>query len=153
MSILKLERKRILKDIGYLAQDISILHRQYYKDTGKLFKEQKLNPTAACILLTIKDNSNINQNQVAKSLVIDKGLATREIKKMQQLGYLTKTAGTGKSIILNLTDSGEKVIPVIQSIRSKWWEDRFADTGIQPDSPLVAGIEKVVDSIVDESLE
>ncbi|GAF36261.1 transcriptional regulator [Lentilactobacillus farraginis DSM 18382 = JCM 14108] len=74
-----------MKDIGYLAQDISILHRQYYKDTGELFKKHHLNPTAACILLTIDDNQYINQNQVAKSLVIDKGLATREIKKMQDL--------------------------------------------------------------------
>jgi len=148
-----LERKIILKDIGYLAQDISILHRQYYKDTGKLFKEQQLNPTAACILLTINDNAEINQNQVAKSLVIDKGLATREIKKMQALGYLTKTAGSGKSIILSLTAAGQQVIPTIQAIRKNWWEERFADTGIQPDSPLVSAIEKVVDSIVDESLE
>jgi DNA-binding MarR family transcriptional regulator len=142
-----------LKDIGYLAQDISILHRQYYKDTGKLFKAHNLNPTAACILLTINDNSHINQNQVAKSLVIDKGLATREIKKMQELGYLTKTPGNGKAIILNLTDAGQKVIPIIQKIRKNWWEARFSETGIQPDSPLVSAIETVVDSIVDESLE
>ncbi len=142
-----------MKDIGYLAQDISILHRQYYKDTGELFKKHQLNPTAACILLTIKDNQYINQNQVAKSLVIDKGLAAREIKKMQNLGYLTKTAGVGKSIILNLTDNGQKIVPVIQNIRKQWWETRFSETGIKPDSPLISAIEKVVDSIVSESLE
>lgn len=142
-----------MKDIGYLAQDISILHRQYYKDTGKLFKQQHLNPTAACILLTINNHSQINQNQVAKLLVIDKGLATREIKKMQDLGYLTKTAGDRKSKMLSLTDSGKKVIPIIQNIRRQWWEDRFAETGIKSDSPLVSGIQKVVETIVDESSE
>lgn len=142
-----------MKDIGYLAQDISILHRQYYKDTGDLFKKQDLNPTAACILLTISDSAPINQNQVAKSLVIDKGLATREIKKMQKLGYLTKTAGSGKSMMLNLTDAGKKVIPVIQHIRRNWWETRFSETGISPDSPLVGAIETVVESIVSEGLE
>ncbi|MFD1125048.1 MarR family winged helix-turn-helix transcriptional regulator [Lentilactobacillus raoultii] len=142
-----------MKDIGYLAQDISILHRQYYKDTGKLFKKHHLNPTAACILLTVKDNQYINQNQVAKSLVIDKGLAAREIKKMQDLGYLTKSAGIGKSIILHLTDDGQKIVPVIQSIRKNWWENRFSETGIKPDSPLIPAIEKVVESIVSESLE
>ncbi|EEI24738.1 MarR family winged helix-turn-helix transcriptional regulator [Lentilactobacillus hilgardii] len=147
------ERIKTLKDIGYLAQDISILHRQYYKDTGELFKKHQLNPTAACILLTIKDNQYINQNQVAKSLVIDKGLAAREIKKMQNLGYLTKTAGVGKSIILNLTDTGQKIVPVIQNIRKQWWETRFSETGIKPDSPLISAIEKVVNSIVSESLE
>ncbi|TLQ18628.1 MarR family transcriptional regulator [Lentilactobacillus parafarraginis] len=147
------ERKIILKDIGYLAQDISILHRQYYKDTGELFKKHQLNPTAACILLTINDNSFINQNQVAKSLVIDKGLATREIKKMESLGYLTKTAGTGKSIILTLTSTGKKIVPVISNIRKQWWENRFAETGIKPDSPLISAIQTVVDSIVTESLE
>ncbi len=142
-----------MKDIGYLAQDISILHRQYYKDTGKLFKAQHLNPTAACILLTINDNPLINQNQVARSLVIDKGLTTREVKRMQELGFITKTAGNGKSILLNLTPTGKKIVPIVQDIRKSWWESRFSETGIRPDSPLVAAIEQVVDSITDGSLE
>lgn len=72
---------------------------------------------------------------------------------MQNLGYLTKTAGVGKSIILNLTDNGQKIVPVIQNIRKQWWETRFSETGIKPDSPLISAIEKVVDSIVSESLE
>jgi len=33
-----------MKNIGYLAQDISILHRKYYKDTKEQFDELKLNP-------------------------------------------------------------------------------------------------------------
>lgn len=72
---------------------------------------------------------------------------------MQELGYLTKTPGNGKAIILNLTEAGKKVIPIIQKIRRNWWETRFSETGIQPDSPLISAIETVVDSIIDESLE
>jgi hypothetical protein len=64
-----------MKNIGYLAQDISILHRQYYKDTREKFNEINLNPTAACILLAVSDYENISQNQVARSLVIDKGFS------------------------------------------------------------------------------
>ena len=142
-----------MKDIGYLAQDISILHRQYYKDTGKQFKKHHLNPTAACILLTVRDHPDINQNQVAKSLVIDKGLATREIKKMVQLDYLTKTSGTGKAINLNLTGTGKKIVPIINDIRKQWWQSRFSETGISPDSPLVAAIEKVVKVITSDAKE
>lgn len=137
-----------MKNIGYLAQDISILHRQYYKDTREKFNEINLNPTAACILLSIGDYENISQNQVARSLVIDKGLATREINKMEKLNYLTKTDGAGKTKILNLTTEGKKVIDTVQKIRSQWWEDRFAKSGISPDSPLVSSIEAVVSTII-----
>ena len=137
-----------MKNIGYLAQDISILHRQYYKDTREKFNEINLNPTAACILLSIGDYENISQNQVARSLVIDKALATREINKMEKLNYLTKLDGAGKTKILSLTAEGQKVVATVQKIRSQWWEDRFAKTGITPDSPLVASIEAVVSTIV-----
>lgn len=137
-----------MKNIGYLAQDISILHRQYYKDTRKEFKEISLNPTAACILLAVSDYENITQNQVARSLVIDKALATREINKMEKLNYLTKQDGAGKTKILNLTDKGNKIVDRVQHIRSQWWEDRFAKSGIHKDSPLVSSIEAVVSTIV-----
>ncbi|APU72093.1 MarR family winged helix-turn-helix transcriptional regulator [Companilactobacillus crustorum] len=137
-----------MKNIGYLAQDISILHRQYYKDTREEFNKINLNPTAACILLAISDYENISQNQVARSLVIDKGLATREINKMEKLNYLTKTAGAGKTKVLGLTTEGKKVVETVQKIRSQWWEDRFAASGITPDSPLVSSIEAVVSTVV-----
>lgn len=137
-----------MKNIGYLAQDISILHRQYYKDTREEFNKINLNPTAACILLAVSDYENISQNQVARSLVIDKGLATREINKMEKLNYLTKTAGAGKTKVLGLTTEGKKVVETVQSIRSQWWEDRFAASGITPDSPLVSSIEAVVSTVV-----
>lgn len=142
-------REKMMKNIGYLAQDISILHRQYYKDTRDQFDALKLNPTAACILLSVGDYPDITQNHVARLLVVDKGLATREIKKMETLGYLSKHDGSGKSKILELTDNGAQVVDKIQDIRKKWWEKRFADTGLTEDSPLVASIERVVDSIVD----
>lgn len=136
-----------MKNIGYLAQDISILHRQYYKDTKEEFDALNLNPTAACILLSIGDYPEISQNQVARLLVVDKGLATREINKMQKMDYLRKVDGAGKTKNLLLTDIGRDVVEKIQHIRINWWEDRFSDTGISADSPLIDSIEKVVDGI------
>lgn len=138
-----------MKNIGYLAQDISILHRKYYKDTKEQFDKLQLNPTAACILLSVGDYKEVSQNQVARLLVVDKGLATREINKMKKLNYLSKVDGAGKTKILKLTDTGKKVVKKVQQIRIDWWEDRFAETGIKADSPLVEAIESVVDGIVE----
>jgi DNA-binding MarR family transcriptional regulator len=138
-----------MKNIGYLAQDISILHRQYYKDTKDQFDQLKLNPTAACILLSVGDYPEITQNHVARLLVVDKGLATREIKKMESLDYLCKHDGVGKTKVLELTETGKKVVDEIQNIRTQWWTEKLASTGIDADSPLVDSIETVVDSIVE----
>lgn len=136
-----------MKDLGYLAQDISILHRKYYKDTSKLFEKIGLNPTAVCILLTIYDYPKINQNQVAKKLVIDKGLATREISKMQKNDYLVKVHGTGKAFLLSVTDKGKQIIPVAQKIRSNWWKKLLKETNLNENSPLISTIEKIVYNI------
>ncbi|QMU07851.1 MarR family winged helix-turn-helix transcriptional regulator [Levilactobacillus suantsaii] len=139
-----------MKNIGYLAQDISILHRQFYKETKKQFETLGLNQTAACILLVIGDNSQLTQNQVARLLVIDKALITREVTKMAGLDYLTKTAGTGKSKLLTLTATGMTAVQTIQQIRIAWWEEKFAATGITATSPLVPAIEAVVEHVVAE---
>ena len=139
-----------MKDLGYLAQDISILHRKYYKDTREAFAELGLNPTAACVLLTIHEQPGINQNQVAKSLVIDKGLTTREVNKLQNLTYLTKTAGAGKAQLLSLTATGETVVDQVQTIRRSWWQARFDETAIDAYSPLIPAIEAAVASIVEK---
>ncbi|WP_157023231.1 MarR family winged helix-turn-helix transcriptional regulator [Companilactobacillus ginsenosidimutans] len=139
-----------MKNIGYLAQDISILHRQYYKDTREQFNQLELNPTAACILLTIGDYPNITQNHVARQLVVDKGLATREINKMEKLDYLTKQNGVGKTKVLQLTQLGSQVVEKIQKIRTDWWENKFSETGLNSDSPLVSAIETVVESFTAE---
>lgn len=136
-----------MKNIGYLAQDISILHRQYYRDTRPAFNELKLNPTAACILLTIGDYGEMTQNKVARLLVVDKGLATREINKMVKLAYVTKADGAAKTKILRLTPVGQRVVQRIQTIRTTWWQDKFAQTGISADSPLVGAIETIVTSL------
>lgn len=137
-----------MKNIGYLAQDISILHRQYYKDTKRQFDQLKLNPTAACLLLSIGDYPAITQNHVARLLVIDKALAAREINKMEKLAYLNKEAGPHKTKLLTLTATGQAVVRKIQQIRIGWWETKFEATGLTPDSPLVPAIEKVVGAIV-----
>lgn len=137
-----------MKNIGYLAQDISILHRQYYKDTKRQFDELQLNPTAACILLSIGDYPDITQNRVARLLVVDKALAAREINKMEKLAYLSKANGPKKTKLLTLTPKGQAVVKTIQQIRIGWWTSKFEATGLNVDSPLVPAIETVVGAVV-----
>ncbi|UQS86162.1 MarR family transcriptional regulator (plasmid) [Nicoliella spurrieriana] len=140
-----------MKDLGYLAQDISILHRQYYKDTGKQFEQLDLNPTAACILLTINDHRHINQSQIARELVLDKGMVARQIKKLDQNGWVVKQPRPGKALEVSLTESGQQLLIKVQMIRRNWWAERFAQTGIKADSPIIPSIERVVETIIGEN--
>jgi DNA-binding MarR family transcriptional regulator len=136
-----------MDNLGNLAQDISILHRQYYKDTGNDFKKLDLNPTATCILLTVNDHPNINQQEISERLVIDKSLTAREINRMQKLNYLDKGNGKGKSVTINLTDLGRSLMPQLRHIRQQWWTDKFAETGIDANSPLMEGIQTIVEHV------
>lgn len=136
-----------MKDLGKLAQDISVLHRQFYKDMNVKYQEYSLNPTAACILLMIEENPGIIQREICTNLVIDKGLATREINKMQKLDYINKKSSTGRMVELFLGNQGQSVAPTIRTIRKQWWEEKFSTTGVNENSQLVDGIEKVVKTI------
>lgn len=135
-------------DMGKLAQNISILHRQYYKDTKQDFNQYGLNPTAVCMLLMIQEYPGSNQQFLVDKLVIDKSHATREINELTTLGYITRTSGVGHSSELYLTAKGEQLIPTIQKIRSDWWTDQFAKTATKPEDPLALTIQTVVTEIV-----
>lgn len=142
-----------MQDLGYLAQDISILHRQYYKDTSEQFYQLNLNPTAACILLTINDHEHLNQSQIARELVLDKGMVARQIKKLRTQELVQTTPQPGKALEVQLTTTGRKILTQVQTIRRQWWSDRFTQNGIQADAPLIASIEKVVANIVHDDNE
>jgi hypothetical protein len=68
---------------------------------------------------------------------------------MEKLGYLSKHNGVGKTKVLLLTELGQKVVDEVQSIRTKWWQQKFSETGLNSDSPLLKTIETVVDTIVE----
>ncbi|MGR3742331.1 MarR family winged helix-turn-helix transcriptional regulator [Companilactobacillus sp. DQM5] len=136
-----------MDDLGKLAQNISVLHRQFYKDTNEKYKKYNLNPTASCILLMVSDNPGIIQKEICDGLVIDKALATREINKMKGMDYIKKISGTGRTIKLYLGNEGELVAPIIREIRQEWWTDKFASTGVSQDSKLVQGIQTIVKTI------
>lgn len=136
-----------MRDLGYLAQDISILHRLYYKDTAKAFGDLGLNPTAACILLAIHDSPRINQQRVSDYLAIDKGLTTREVSKLESADYVRRVSGKGKSMLLETTEAGEDIVEAVRLIRSGWWSRCFAETGVTEHSGLVDGIERIVHAL------
>ena len=136
-----------MRDYGVLAQDISILHRSYYKDTSSAFKDLDLNPTAACILLAVHDAAGINQQRISEYLAIDKALTAREVAKLERAGYVRRLAVRGKSISLETKKSGEGIIERVSRIRSQWWRDRFAQSGVSEHSGMLEGIERVVSTL------
>ncbi|MCH4208823.1 MarR family winged helix-turn-helix transcriptional regulator [Bifidobacterium sp.] len=136
-----------MHDLGHLAQDISILHRSYYKDTASAFKRLRLNPTAACIMIAVCDSPGINQRRISDYLAIDKGLTAREVAKLESSGYLRRVKGKGKSISLDATEAGEGIADKARRIRASWWQNRFSSTGVTQTSELLTGIERIVRSL------
>ena len=142
-----------MRDFGVLAQDISILHRSYYKDTSSAFKDLNLNPTAACILLAVHQAAGINQQRISEYLAIDKALTAREVAKLESIGYVRRLAVRGKSISLETTPSGERIIDQVSRIRAQWWRDRFAQSGVNEHSEMLDGIEQVVNTLTGSLIE
>ena len=136
-----------MHDLGLLAQDISILHRSYYKDTAVAFRKYGLNPTAVCILLAVRSAPGINQQRISEYLAIDKGLTTREVSKLEDAGYVQRVSGRGKSLALDITPVGERIVGEVSRIRAGWWRERFRESGVDEHTELLSGIERVVHTL------
>ncbi|WP_439425773.1 MarR family winged helix-turn-helix transcriptional regulator [Oenococcus alcoholitolerans] len=137
-------------NLGFFAQDISILHRQYYKDTSASFAKIGINPTAACILLDVYQQPKVNQQEISAKLVIDKALIARELNKLQKLGLIEKVPGKGRSLEIELTSAGKKMVNIVQKIRSDWVEKLFADSGIDHNSPILRAVSDLVEFLINK---
>lgn len=73
-------------------------------------------------LLMLNENEGINQNKISRELNVDKAMSARTIKKLIELGYLSKIGDEydSRAYKLYLTEKARNVIPQIIEERRKW---------------------------------
>lgn len=121
---------------GDFAQSFSIIHRAFQRDVLPQYKEMGLNATSAYILLLLHQQGDSSQNELARTLVINKGQIAREVRWLHTDGYVSQTQSTDNRTtnIIHITDDGQAIIPQIISIRNRWWQERLDNNQIDPDN-------------------
>lgn len=135
---------------GDLAQCFSIIHRAFQRDTQPIYKQINLNVTNAYILLLLDTHGERSQNELARTLVINKGQITREIKRLMELGYVsqTKSADNKTTNIIRITSAGQKVIPQIVAIRNDWWQERLDVNHVSATTPFAETLQTIMRELI-----
>lgn len=106
-----------------------------------------LNITAAQIpyLMTLSLRQGVTQSELSRELFIDKGTVARSIKKLEDNGFIKRVADPDnrKKKLVYLTDKGERALPDITSIDSRWEEALCEGLTREERSRLFNGIRKL----------
>ena len=81
----------------------------YFSVGKKLERKTRCSATRGFILSTLRDEAELNQNQIAVLLGLDRTVVHRSIKTMVQEGLVAeKKAKSGRAILVRLTAKGQR---------------------------------------------
>ena len=138
---------------GDLAQCFSIIHRAFQRDTQPLYKAIHLDVTNAYILLLLEKQGESSQNALARTLVINKGQITREIKRLSELGYISQTQSVDNKTtnVIRITAAGLEVVPSIVKIRNDWWQERLDHNQVTVDAPFAETLQTIMADLIESN--
>lgn len=106
--------------------DIIKLTNNIYRCT-QVYIDQKLDKFNLTIgtypyLLVLSRQQGISQNEISRKLNVDKAMSARTIKKLIELGYITKDENKEdvRSYKLYITDKAKHIIPEVREIVQEW---------------------------------
>ncbi|MFB0918168.1 MAG: MarR family winged helix-turn-helix transcriptional regulator [Clostridiaceae bacterium] len=106
---------------GSIGKWVSVIYRK-----GQSFMQDKLgylglNHTELIFLVHMPDKG-INQKYMSDHLNLDEALVTRIMSSLEKKGYITrkKDERDGRAYIINLTEEGKSLRPVIKSCQAEW---------------------------------
>lgn len=115
-----------------------ILHKNNRKFLNDSLAEYDLNLLQAMCLLIIDEIENTNQQELTELLFLTKGGITKALKKLEADGYIIRKQSKidARQYVLNLTEKGNDIIPVLERINKKWegligldeLDDKFLET-------------------------
>ncbi|WP_054750399.1 MarR family winged helix-turn-helix transcriptional regulator [Lacticaseibacillus thailandensis] len=111
-----------------------------------------LNATSAYILLLLHQQGDSSQNDLARTLVINKGQIAREVHRLSTDSYVSQTQSPDNRTtnIIHITTAGEAIIPEIIAIRNQWWQARLEHNHIDPDDSFQATLQKLSTELKDQ---
>jgi len=108
------------------ARKLIKLNGSIYRCTQE-YLEKKLEKFSLSIgtypfLLTLNKNEGVCQNKISNELNVDKAMATRNVRKLIELGYIRKEANREdtRAYKLYVTSKGKEIIPEVIEIIKEW---------------------------------
>lgn len=106
-----------------LCKSLSDVNRDFIKYLEPKLMTYNLTLTMWRCLLIINNNSCCNLKYIAQSLSLDSALITRNIRKLENLNYISKTPreNDNRFFDLILTDVGQRILKEIDKFQDTWY--------------------------------
>ncbi len=101
------------------APFISIIYREHAKYINEIVKEEGLSFGLHPLLIKIYKNEGINQEQLAEAFHLNESTITRNLKKLEDKGFIERIKDKRKKII-KVTPKGEKSAQKVMDYDEKW---------------------------------
>lgn len=103
------------------APFISIIYREHAKYINDNVKDEDLSFGLHPLLIRIYTNEGINQEQLAKDFHLNESTIARNLKKLEDKGFIERIPDKRKKII-KVTKKGEKTARKVMDYDKKWDE-------------------------------
>ena len=100
---------------------ISLLYREHAKYLNEKVKNEDLSFGLQPILITIYENEGIIQEQLAEKFHLNESTITRNLKKLEEKGFIERIPDKRKKII-KITKKGAKTAQKVMDYDDKWDE-------------------------------
>lgn len=103
------------------APFISIIYREHAKFINDIVKEEGLSFGLHPLLIKIYKNEGISQEQLAEAFHLNESTITRNLKKLEEKGFIERIKDKRKKII-RVTEKGKKSARKVMDYDEKWDE-------------------------------
>ncbi|KRM11434.1 MarR family transcriptional regulator [Paucilactobacillus suebicus] len=135
----------------FTSKYIAGLYRESKLEINSQFEQFGVGSTEGDILLFVNDNPEISQRDVAKMMVLDSGIVTRHLRKLEQKGLLQQVVDDqdARRHKISLTSDGERIVNSLQKILSNWWQKLFKNADVSDPVQIESDFEKLYQVIID----
>lgn len=128
-----------------IIRAFGVLNRAFLGYITKSLMDKDISYSDSIFLVNIGAKEGITQDEIAKSLAIDKAAIARSVKIMHKKGYVrvVQSATDKRAKELYLTNTGKKLYQYLQMLNSQWINSVF--DGISTDQVETFG--QILDKI------
>ena len=112
-----------------IAMGLGELHKKMTRMQSRMLEEYHISLMEYHILNLLRRSQNLNQNELAAVLNVDKALISRQIRSMEEKGLLTveQDPDCRRQKTLKLSESAVALLPKLEEIHRYGMEQLFAD--------------------------
>ncbi len=129
--------------------NMSILVRYCRTYTERRLKEFDLSFGEQIILMFLSTNENVNQDTIAKTYMIDKGMVAKTLDKLEKKGYVLRRQNpeNKRENIISLEQKGYDILCHMRVIHKEWNELLYDGISEEEIKLLKSLTEKMVENV------